>query len=443
MPLLMYIFLAVDIILLNLALLLGAYAGDNTAQDVAYLLIYSNLAWLFLGLVSGVYQITNQWAPVRIIRHQIAFLLIHLLVVSALIHFLNKHYSLLQLTVSYSVFALLYLGYKTGFYYLRNVMRKSRRLRNFIIVGRNELAYTLRKYYIQHPELGYCFKGFMEMDSIESIGRFCIENGVKEIQCCDRLSKKQTQELFTFGLNRLVKVKIVYENPATAEVSKSRLIDIQPVREQALVPLDQPVNRLVKRSFDLLFTAILFVLVLWWFIPLVGLIIKLDSKGPVFYIQPRNGKENKPFGCYKFRSMLSTEVDASKKVVKADSRITKVGSFLRRSSIDEIPQLINVLCGQMSLIGPRPNPIKFNENYAKMLVDTPYSSNIIARHYVKPGITGLAQCMGYRGDVSSVEDIANRVNLDRYYIEHWTFWLDIKIIFLTIMSLVRGSENAY
>src|SRR6218665_115978 len=238
--LLKYIFFAADVILLNAALLLGAYAGDSTAQDTAYLLIYSNLAWLFLGLVSGVYQITRQWAPARILRHQIAFLLIHLLAVLALIHFLNKHYSPLQLAVSYLVFALLYLGYKATFYYFRNAIRKSKRLRNFIIVGRNDLAYTLRKYYIQHPELGYCFKGFRDIDSIESIGQFCVENEVKEIQCCAPLTEKQAQELVAFGLNRLVKVKIVYENPATAEVSKSKLIDIQPAREQATPPRHSP-----------------------------------------------------------------------------------------------------------------------------------------------------------------------------------------------------------
>ena len=441
--LLKYIFFAADVILLNAALLLGAYAGDSTAQDTAYLLIYSNLAWLFLGLVSGVYQITRQWAPARILRHQIAFLLIHLLAVLALIHFLNKHYSPLQLAVSYLVFALLYLGYKAAFYYFRNAIRKSKRLRNFIIVGRNDLAYTLRKYYIQHPELGYCFKGFRDIDSIESIGQFCVENEVKEIQCCAPLTEKQAQELVAFGLNRLVKVKIVYENPATAEVSKSKLIDIQPAREQALVPLDRPINRIVKRSFDLLLTGILFVLVLWWFIPLVGLIIKLDSKGPMLFIQPRNGEGNKPFGCYKFRTMTATETIEATKAEKNDPRITRVGFFLRRSSIDEIPQLINVLLGQMSLIGPRPHAVKHNQDFGKMLADTPFGQNIIARHYIKPGITGLAQCMGYRGSITSVEDIANRVNLDRYYIERWTFWLDIKIVFLTVVSLVRGNENAY
>jgi putative colanic acid biosysnthesis UDP-glucose lipid carrier transferase len=134
--------------------------------------------------------------------------------------------------------------------------------------------------------------------------------------------------------------------------------------------------------------------------------------------------------------LINNEADL-KQATKNDSRITRVGKFLRKSSIDEFPQFINVIFGQMSIIGPRPHPIKLNQEFASRI------ANIMARHYVKPGITGLAQCMGYRGETKTLTDMENRISLDRYYIENWSFWLDIKIIFLTIVSLLRGSEKAY
>ena len=135
---------------------------------------------------------------------------------------------------------------------------------------------------------------------------------------------------------------------------------------------------------------------------------------------------------------MSFEKDAEfTQAAKNDPRITSIGKFLRKSSIDELPQFLNVLLGEMSLIGPRPHPVKLNEQFAPLI------TNLISRHYVKPGITGLAQCMGYRGETQTLADMQNRVRLDRYYIENWSFWLDIKIIFLTVVSLIRGSDKAY
>jgi putative colanic acid biosysnthesis UDP-glucose lipid carrier transferase len=154
-------------------------------------------------------------------------------------------------------------------------------------------------------------------------------------------------------------------------------------------------------------------------------------------LQLRSGKENKPFLCFKFRTM-KVNVDAdSVQATKSDPRITKLGTFLRKASIDELPQFFNVFVGNMSVVGPRPHMLKHTEEYSK-LIDA-----FMGRHYVKPGITGLAQCMGYRGETKTLADMENRVRLDRYYIENWTFWLDIKIILLTIISLIRGSDKAY
>jgi putative colanic acid biosysnthesis UDP-glucose lipid carrier transferase len=177
--------------------------------------------------------------------------------------------------------------------------------------------------------------------------------------------------------------------------------------------------------------------ILTWLVPIIAVTIKLDSPGPVFFRQKRTGINNKPFDCLKFRTMTVNAEADTKQATKNDSRITRLGHFLRKSSLDEMPQFFNVLIGEMSLIGPRPHPLKLNERFY------PNLERLMSRHYVKPGITGLAQCMGYRGETRDIIDMRNRVKLDRFYIENWSFLLDIKIVLLTVTSLLRGSDKAY
>ena len=196
-------------------------------------------------------------------------------------------------------------------------------------------------------------------------------------------------------------------------------------------------NRVVKRVFDLIFSSAVIVLVLSWLVPLIGMLIKLDSRGGIFFVQKRGGLNNQPFDCLKFRTMVIHKEADHKQATKDDPRITRIGKFLRKSSLDEFPQFINVFLGQMSLIGPRPHPLKLNEEFSVKI------EGLMARHYVKPGLTGLAQSMGYRGETKNIIDMENRIAMDRFYIENWSMWLDVKIIFRTVISLVKGSENAY
>jgi putative colanic acid biosynthesis UDP-glucose lipid carrier transferase len=174
-----------------------------------------------------------------------------------------------------------------------------------------------------------------------------------------------------------------------------------------------------------------------WLTPLVALLIKRESKGPVFFKQLRNGKNYKPFVCYKFRSMRMND-EADKKLVSAnDDRITRIGKWLRKTSIDEMPQFFNVLKGDMSVVGPRPHMIAANEEYKKRV------KRFMGRHYIKPGITGLAQVKGYRGDTSTDESLINRIKYDMYYIKNWSLFLDIKIIIQTVMNVfIKGDKNA-
>ncbi|WP_333854512.1 exopolysaccharide biosynthesis polyprenyl glycosylphosphotransferase [Epilithonimonas sp.] len=202
-------------------------------------------------------------------------------------------------------------------------------------------------------------------------------------------------------------------------------------------PLSNPKKQLLKRSFDILFSLFVIIFLLSWLMPIVALIIKLESKGPIFFLQKRSGLKNKPFDCVKFRSMAVNEIADLQIAKKNDSRITKFGAFMRKTSIDELPQFINVFLGDMSVVGPRPHMLSQTEQYSKI------TKKYMTRHIVKPGITGWAQVMGSRGEIFSDRDMERRIEKDIWYIQHWTFFLDLKIIFLTFYNIVKGDDQAY
>lgn len=441
------IFFIFDICLLNLSMLSAFYFNsgfqlDHWADSI-YLIIFSNISWLFLILVSQPYSVTKEWPVSKIIKSQIAFLVIHLLVTSALVVFLNRQYDISQIILFYFFFLILYFGYRLLFYYLRKFTIQKSDVTRFILIGRNDLAFEVRKFYLKNPAEKYQFVSYIEYEGtsfpIDKIQQICSTNNVQEIICCTPFEDKSIfKELIQFGLDSLIKVRLIFafNNGLPSSIALQEN-DRLPGIDILAVKLDEPQNQILKRSFDIVFSILFFVFVLTWLIPIIAILIKIDSKGPVFFIQQRNGEGNRPFNCFKFRTMVVNNEADSKQATKNDSRITRMGKFLRKSSIDELPQFINVLKGEMSLIGPRPHPIKLNEKFQPLI------SNLLSRHYVKPGITGLAQCMGYRGETNTLADMENRVRLDRYYIENWTFWLDIKIVFLTVVSLIRGSDKAY
>ena len=212
---------------------------------------------------------------------------------------------------------------------------------------------------------------------------------------------------------------------------------IIPILTFRTIPLDDPLSLLLKRAFDIVFSLLVIVTILSWLTPLVALIIKIESKGNVFFTQLRNGYNYKSFRCFKFRSMIQNSNADLIQVTRGDVRITKFGQFLRKTSLDEMPQFFNVLLGDMSVVGPRPHMLSHTEMYAKKI------DKFMVRHFVKPGITGLAQVSGFRGEVESDKDIIGRVKHDIFYIENWSFFLDIKIIFQTFFNTINGEEKAY
>ncbi len=210
-----------------------------------------------------------------------------------------------------------------------------------------------------------------------------------------------------------------------------------PVLEQYKEPLKASYKRLLKRTFDLLVSLLVIVFVLSWLIPLVSLLIKLDSKGPVFFAQVRSGRDNNPFTCLKFRSMHINEASNICQATKEDGRVTRIGRFLRKTSLDEFPQFLNVFMGDMSIAGPRPHMLYHTEQYSNAV------NHYMVRLYLKPGLTGWAQVNGFRGEIKNIQYMEQRVAHDIWYMENWSLLLDIKIMILTVIAILRGDKMAY
>lgn len=202
-------------------------------------------------------------------------------------------------------------------------------------------------------------------------------------------------------------------------------------------PLEHPGNRRLKRVMDVTISLLVLVFIMSWLTPVLALLIKLDSRGPVFFKQLRSGKHNQSFMCYKFRSMRVNAEANTLQATKEDARLTRVGRFLRRTSLDELPQFFNVLCNQMSIAGPRPHMLLHTEQYGALI------ENYMQRHLVKPGITGWAQVCGYRGETRRLFEMEQRVQHDLFYLQYWTPAFDRKIIWMTVKLLVRRTGNVY
>lgn len=238
---------------------------------------------------------------------------------------------------------------------------------------------------------------------------------------------------------RLIPKAVTYAPNMQLQVS---MLGDFPLFSYSQEPLENVFNQFIKRMFDLVFSLLVCLFICSWLMPLIALLIRLESRGPVFFLQERWGKRNKPFKCFKFRSMYCNLGDADgngtfKQAQKGDKRITRIGKILRKTNLDEFPQFLNVLRGDMSVVGPRPHATLMNLEALSAI------GNYLVRHQTKPGITGWAQVNGLRGESCHAEQLEERVAYDVWYIQHWTFWLDVRIIFLTFWKMVVGDRNAY
>ncbi len=338
--------------------------------------------------------------------------------------------------------------YRSLFYWLRRKYRLyGGNFRNVVVVGRDKNLKKIRKVFDQ-PELGYRYKGFFDdkpsvsptyLGKMNDCFKYILENDVDYIYCiASKLSKKELEYLVTFADNNLKKLKIIPDNKEIFTRSMFiELYDTIPVLAMRKSPLEVEYAPIVKRTFDILFSSLVILTVLSWLTPLLFILMKFESKGPLFFKQKRHGVNRKAFWCYKFRSMAKNAAADTVMATKNDMRVTRIGRILRKTSIDELPQFINVFLGDMSVVGPRPHMESHTEMYETSI------DKYLVRHFVKPGITGLAQIKGYRGEIIKKADIVNRIRFDIFYTESWSLGLDLSIIYLTVVNAVRGEEKAY
>ena len=278
------------------------------------------------------------------------------------------------------------------------------------------------------------------LGNLDAIFEYATKHVVDEIYCSlSTLNQKQIKKINKFALDKDIILKLI---PDGNELySKNRSIeyygDSLMVLNVNKLPFDFTENFYLKRFFDIFFSIFVCLFILSWLIPILWIIVKLESEGPLVFKQGREGLNGKEFTCYKFRSMRMNKESNKIHATKNDARVTKVGAFLRKTSMDELPQFLNVLLGDMSVVGPRPHLETLSLEYQKDV------DNYLKRHIVKPGVTGLAQVGGYRGEIKKKSDIKNRVRLDIFYIENWSFFLDIKIIMQTVLNVFKGEEKAY
>jgi Undecaprenyl-phosphate glucose phosphotransferase len=323
--------------------------------------------------------------------------------------------------------------------------------RAVIIIGGGRIGTDLYGFFKQNPERGYNLIGFFD-DNPETVNdkhlylggtddciSYVLNNKVDEIFCTLPNSEAATIERLMLDADKnLIRFKFIPEYYDYAKkptfIQSFGHIPVISVRPE---PLENMLNRFIKRLFDVLFSLFIIFFVFSWLFPILAILIKLESRGPVFFVQERSGRDNKPFKCYKFRSMRVNKDSDKKQATRGDARITKTGAFIRKTSLDELPQFFNVILGNMSVVGPRPHMISHTQQYSQ-LIDT-----FMVRHFLKPGITGWAQINGLRGETQTTQAMLERVEADVWYLENWSFLLDMKIVFLTFWNALRGEKNAF
>ena len=408
--------------------------------------IYNTLIiafWIFLSIYTKAFNIGRGVSYLVTIKSSLKSVFVLFATVSIVSLFLNLYeFTMRSIGLSLLVFTISII---LGRLLIHAILDKYRayggNIKNVAIIGSDKKGVEFYKTIAQNLHLGIRSNGIYSNSynskiSIPYLGSiqdfYNNSKNIDEVYISDDLSKKLKKELIQFSDLNLIKVRILPEliNYEFKNFFISKLINI-PVIEVNQLPLDLWYNKILKRSFDVLISSAVILFVLSWMIPLIGIIIKLQSRGPILFTQSRHGIGGSTFKCYKFRSMILNKNADRVFADNNDKRLTKFGKILRISAIDELPQFINVFLGDMSIIGPRPHPVLLNNQFSEKI------QKFDKRHEFKPGITGLAQISGFRGKINNYHDMSSRVKLDRYYFKNWSLYLDFKIFFKTTFKLIR------
>jgi putative colanic acid biosynthesis UDP-glucose lipid carrier transferase len=450
--------LALDLIVLNIVyficqiLFTKTLHFNSTDAYVKYLII-ANIAWLLLAFFLRTYSNTIIFDFESFTKRTLQVFLVWTIIILFYLFFSREliisRFFILASTAAFGFGLLInkfiYLGLLKYFKYSNLLVKK------VIILGYNETAKKLATHF-EHDGLNTQIIGYIEdEENIEELSHYPVLASVSETL---RVAKElEVQEIFstiTPEQNNYI-YDLMYQSEKecirfrivpnlslfiTREVHIEYYGDL-PILSLRKEPLDDAGNRIKKRALDLVVSLFVTIFILSWLIPLIGLLVFFESGRPIFFKQLRTGKNKKSFYCWKFRSMKTNKEADLKQATRNDNRITSLGRFLRKTSLDEFPQFLNVLKGEMSLVGPRPHMIKHTTDYSKIV------DEYMVRQFIKPGITGWAQINGFRGEITNPEQIRMRVNKDLWYLENWTLWLDIRILFLTVYYIFRGDKKAY
>jgi len=424
-----------------------SYSLENYTIETLFFVL---LSWTSLSLLGKDYKIGRPSGYEKSVTKGFKTITVFLALFSFFVVFSNQEIISRNFVLHFAGVLFLFIPIERVIVHL--VVNKYRKwggnYRNAIIIGYDQLGFSLFDAINKNKNLGIRCTGFYG-SSTQIVTKYPLKGNLKAflnsdlkkvdfVYVSENIVREELNQIIELSDASFVKVKLLPHFKTDFLKSYAlKLIDNINIIDVNYLPLDHAFNRFLKRSFDVLFSLIMLLFVLSWLYPIIALIIFLESRGPILFKQYRNGKNNEVFRCLKFRTMYLNEEADQKWATKNDHRVTYFGAILRRTSLDELPQLINVLIGNMTIVGPRPLPVKLNEQYINQIKS--YSQ----RHTFKPGITGLAQALGHRGEIKDLREIKNRVTLDRFYLNNWSVYLDVKIIFITFFELIKGQDTAY
>jgi Undecaprenyl-phosphate glucose phosphotransferase len=414
-----------------------------------------NFSYVFALIIVPVKMYKPVMFTDRVVQRSITFVFMHAIISITCLFFLKLQVISFPVRFVVYFYLVLFVVFTAWRITAREVLKFYRRVgRNYkrvIIVGAGQNGMNLYGEMKKESAYGYNIYGFFDdnillkntlpnyLGMTHEVERYAINNNIDEIYCTLPNSQgEKIVRIFNFAEKNMIRFYIV---PEFSRYVKRKMdlesIELIPIMAVRAEPLQSVSKQILKRTFDIVFSLafLLFLFPILYII--IGFFIKVSSSGPIIFKQQRTGLYGKKFNCYKFRSMHMNEDADEKQAEKDDPRTTSIGHFLRKSNLDELPQFINVLGGAMSVVGPRPHMLKHTELYSSII------DKYMVRHLIRPGITGWAQVNGYRGETKTVEQMENRVKLDVWYLENWSFLLDLKIIFVTIINMFKGDKNAY
>jgi putative colanic acid biosynthesis UDP-glucose lipid carrier transferase len=454
----------IDLLLLSAILLflqsgLTNLTGSLSSTQTILSIGLCTLSWLFIGRAIGLYvdmrvkPFSIEW--VIFLKTFFFYCLLTSFIFFQLFNLSSPEHRkdfLLHCLLVFLLFPLQKLAVRVVFKRIKNSDNIRRKV---LIIGAGETGLDFFHQYVKNKHYGYQLAGFLDdagqpalnghyLGKTSELEKVIAKHDLDDIVVALPVtSQNQIHKIISIGEQQGKRVRIIpdYRQYGDGKMHVDKVGNLSIITLRSL-PLDIVDNKILKRTFDVIFSLAVIVCLFSWLFPIIALIIKLTSKGPVFFKQARWGLNNKTIICWKFRSMKPNSTDVDEKgnyqqARKDDPRVTKIGKFLRKTNLDELPQFFNVLIGSMSVVGPRPHPVPLNEA-SKDSVE-----KYMMRHWVKPGITGWAQIHGYRGETRDPMLMKKRVQHDVWYIENWTFWLDQQIIVQTLVNTIKGEKNAY